>query len=41
MVICNDCGKEYETLGFKLIRFWENDINNNIESVINILKGLL
>ena len=30
-----------EKEGYTLIRFWENDINNNTNNVINILKGLM
>lgn len=32
--ICNKCG-------IKLIRFWEDDINNNLNDVINTLKSIL
>jgi very-short-patch-repair endonuclease len=27
--------KYFESLGFKVIRFWDNDVNNNLSSVIS------
>jgi len=30
--------KYLESLGFKVLRFWNNDIDNNIEGVIEVLE---
>lgn len=38
MYICKDCNKESQN--YKLIRFWEDDINNNVEVVKSQLKEL-
>jgi very-short-patch-repair endonuclease len=37
-IIKNDIAKKE---GYNLIRFWENDINNNLENVINTLRLLI
>lgn len=29
------------SLGYKVIRFWNNDINNNIDGVFNVIKNEL
>ena len=38
MYICKDCKQEFQN--YKLIRFWEDDINNNVEVVKSQLKEL-
>jgi very-short-patch-repair endonuclease len=30
-----------ESLGYKVLRFWNNEINDNIESVVNKIKDFL
>ena len=33
--------KYFESLGFKVIRFWDNDVNNNLSSVVSEIMNNL